>query len=158
MSQMVFFDVEKRYASLDAKNDPLAKINALVPWETLRSRLEQVWRKPADQRKSNAGCKPWDAIALRQAQDVQGHRAVRPLQSLRRSEPAPYLIRGRVPDARPPLLCALPRIKSGAGSGTDTCRQGARCQDGVALPGTPVTESAPGLNGGRCDRSLVQRL
>ena len=82
MSQMGFFDVENRYASLDAKNDPLAKINALVPWETFRSRLEQVWRKPADQRKSNAGCKPWDAIVLRQAQDVQSHRAVRPLQSV----------------------------------------------------------------------------
>ena len=64
MSQMGFFDVENRYASLDAKNDPLAKINALVPWETFRSRLEQVWRKPADQRRSNAGCKPWDAIVM----------------------------------------------------------------------------------------------
>ena len=64
MSQTGFFDVENRYAALDAKNDPLVKINALVPWETFRSRLEQVWRKPADQRKSNAGCKPWDAIVM----------------------------------------------------------------------------------------------
>lgn len=64
MSQMGFFDVENRYAALDAKNDPLVKINALVPWETFRSRLEEVWRKPADKRKSNAGCKPWDAIIM----------------------------------------------------------------------------------------------
>ena len=64
MAQMGFFDVEKRYAALDAKPDPLVKINALVPWETFRSRLEQVWRKPADRRKSNAGCKPWDAIVM----------------------------------------------------------------------------------------------
>ena len=64
MAQMRFFDVENRYASLDAKNDPLMKINALVPWEAFRSRLEQVWRKPADQRKSNAGCKPWDVIVM----------------------------------------------------------------------------------------------
>ena len=64
MAQMGFFDVENRYASLDAKNDPLVKINALVPWEAFRSHLEQVWRKPADQRKSNAGCKPWDAIVM----------------------------------------------------------------------------------------------
>ena len=64
MAQMGFFDVENRYAALDAKNDPLAKINAAVPWEAFRSRLESVWRKPADQRKSNAGCKPWDAIIM----------------------------------------------------------------------------------------------
>ena len=64
MAQMGFFDVENRYAALDAKNDPLVKINAVVPWEAFRSRLEQVWRKPADKRKSNAGCKPWDAIVM----------------------------------------------------------------------------------------------
>ena len=63
MAQMGFFDVEKRYAALDAKNDPLVKINAVVPWEAFRSRLERVWRKPAD-RKSNAGCKAWDAIVM----------------------------------------------------------------------------------------------
>ena len=64
MSQMGFFDVENRYAALDAKNDPLVKINAVVPWEAFRSRLENVWRKPADKRKSNSGCKPWDAIVM----------------------------------------------------------------------------------------------
>ena len=64
MAQMGFFDVNNRYAALDAKNDPLAKINAAVAWEAFRSRLESVWRKPADQRKSNAGCKPWDAIIM----------------------------------------------------------------------------------------------
>ena len=29
MDQMGFFDVENRYAALDAKNDPLVKINAV---------------------------------------------------------------------------------------------------------------------------------
>ena len=82
MTQMGFFNVEKRYAALDAKNDPLVKINAAVPWEAFRSRLEAVWRKPADQRKSNAGCKPWNAIVLRQAQDVQSHPSGRSLQSV----------------------------------------------------------------------------
>ena len=43
---------------------PLVKINAIVPWEAFRSRLEYVWRKPPDQRKSNAGCKPWAAIVM----------------------------------------------------------------------------------------------
>ena len=64
LGQMSFFDVENRYAALDAKHDPLVKINAVVPWEALRSRLENVWRKPPDKRKSNAGCKPWDAIVM----------------------------------------------------------------------------------------------
>ena len=64
MTQMGFFDVEKRYAALDAKHDPLAKINAVVPWETFRSRLENVWRKAPDERKSDAGRKPWDAIVM----------------------------------------------------------------------------------------------
>ena len=41
MAQMGFFDIENRYAALDAKNDPLVKINAAVPWEAFRSRLEQ---------------------------------------------------------------------------------------------------------------------
>ena len=64
MAQMGFFDVEKRYAALDAKHDPLVKINAVVAWEAFRSRLEKAWRKPADKRKSNAGCKAWDAIVM----------------------------------------------------------------------------------------------
>ena len=64
MTQMGFFDVENRYATLDAKHDPLVKINAVVPWETFRSRLEKVWRKPPEQRKSDAGRKPWDAIVM----------------------------------------------------------------------------------------------
>ena len=64
MAQMGFFDVENRYAALDAKHDPLVKINAVVPWEAFRSCLENVWRQPPDKRKSNAGCKPWDAIVM----------------------------------------------------------------------------------------------
>ena len=64
MTQMGFFDVENRYAALDAKPDPLVKINAVVPWEAFRSRLENVWRKPPDKRKSDAGRKPWDAIVM----------------------------------------------------------------------------------------------
>ena len=50
-------------------------INAVVPWEAFRSRLENVWRKPPDKRKSDAGRKPWDAIV--------SHPFVRPLQSVR---------------------------------------------------------------------------
>lgn len=64
MGQMGFFDVETRYAGLDAKNDPLLAINEVVPWERFRPRLESVWRKPEEERKSSAGRKPWDAIVM----------------------------------------------------------------------------------------------
>ncbi len=63
MGQMGFFDIANRYAGLDAKNDPLARIDAVVPWENFRARLEEIWRKPAEERKSPAGRKPWDAVA-----------------------------------------------------------------------------------------------
>jgi IS5 family transposase len=64
MGQMGFFDVAKRYAGLDAKNDPLLKIAAVVPWENFREQLEGVWRKAAEARKSKAGRKPWDAVVM----------------------------------------------------------------------------------------------
>jgi len=36
MAQMGFFDLSDRYASLDAKKDPLLEIDAVVPWEEFR--------------------------------------------------------------------------------------------------------------------------
>ena len=39
MAQMGFFDLSDRYVSLDAKNDPLAEINEIVPWEEFRPLL-----------------------------------------------------------------------------------------------------------------------
>ncbi len=64
MGQMGFFDIAQRYAFLDAKNDPLARIDEVVPWEEFRPRLEAVWRKPAEEGKSRAGRKPWDAVVM----------------------------------------------------------------------------------------------
>ena len=64
MSQLGFFDIANRYAGLDAKNDPLVKIDAVVPWENFRSRLEAAWRKPPEARKSSAGRKPLDAVMM----------------------------------------------------------------------------------------------
>ena len=64
MGQMGFFDISDRYAGLDAKNDPLMKIDAVVAWEAFRIRLEATWRKPPEERKSKAGCKPWDAVVM----------------------------------------------------------------------------------------------
>ncbi len=64
MGQMGFFDIADRYAALDAKNDPLVKIDEVVAWEDFRPRLEASWRKPAGARKSPAGRKPWDAVVM----------------------------------------------------------------------------------------------
>ena len=64
MAQMSFFDLSDRYASLDAKKDPLVAIDAVVPWEEFRPTLEGVWRKPDAERKSRAGRKPIDAIVM----------------------------------------------------------------------------------------------
>jgi IS5 family transposase len=64
MSQMGFFDISNRYAGLDAKNDPLVKIDAAVRWEDFRPSLEAVWRSPVGERKSAAGRKPWDAVVM----------------------------------------------------------------------------------------------
>ena len=50
MAQMGFFDLSDRYASLDAKTDPLVEIDAVVPWEEFRPALERVW--------CQAGCGP----------------------------------------------------------------------------------------------------
>ena len=60
MAQMGFFDLSDRYASLDARKDPLIEIDAVVPWEEFRPALERVWRKPDADRKSRAGRKPID--------------------------------------------------------------------------------------------------
>ena len=64
MPQMGFFDLSDRYASLDAKKDPLVEINAVVPWDAFRPLLERVWRKPDEARKSRAGRKPMDAVLM----------------------------------------------------------------------------------------------
>ena len=64
MAQMGFFDLSDRYASLDAKKDPLVEIDAVVAWEEFRPPLERVWRKPDAERKSRAGRKPMDAVRM----------------------------------------------------------------------------------------------
>jgi len=64
MSQMGFFDIANRYAGLDAKNDPLVKIDEVVRWEDFRPALEAVWRAAPEARKSTAGRKPWDAVLM----------------------------------------------------------------------------------------------
>ena len=104
---MGFSDLSDRYASLDAKKDPLVEIDAVVPWEEFRPILERVWRKPDEARKSRAGRKPMDAVlmfktlvlsALYNLSDNQIEYRVRDRLSFRR-----FLGLGlgdRVPDAK----------------------------------------------------------
>ena len=107
MGQMGFFDLGNRYTGLDAKNEPLLKIDGVVPWEDLRARLEAVWRRADKVRKSRAGRKPWDAIvmfktiilcALYNLSDDQVEHQIRDRLSFMR-----FLglgLEGRVPDAK----------------------------------------------------------
>ncbi len=107
MAQMGFFDLSDRYASLDAKRDPLVEIDAIVPWEEFRPTLERVWRKPEAERKSRAGRKPMDAVvmfktlvlgALYNLSDDQIEYQIRDRLSFMR-----FLglgLEGRVPDAK----------------------------------------------------------
>ena len=81
MAQMGFFDLSDRYASVDAKRDPLVAIDAVVPWEKFRPTLEgglaqarvgsQVARR---------------AQADRRHRDVQGAGSERALQPVRRPD------------------------------------------------------------------------
>lgn len=69
MLQPGFFDLNRRYQSLDAKPDPLVALNKLIPWEEFRPKLlaaleEAGLRAKAETRKSAAGRKPLDEIVM----------------------------------------------------------------------------------------------
>src|SRR5512143_568376 len=64
MSQLGFFDADKRLSLLSAKVDPLVSISALVPWEQFRGDIEAMVLTADESRKSNAGRKPIDALVL----------------------------------------------------------------------------------------------
>ena len=62
MGQTGFFDVERRLDALSAKGDPLEMIKTAVPWEDFRVDIEAVTETKPEDRKSNAGRKPYDTI------------------------------------------------------------------------------------------------
>jgi len=64
MSQLGFFDADKRLGLLSAKGDPLEMINRSVAWEDFRADIERVVLTPEDTRKSKAGRKPIDSIVM----------------------------------------------------------------------------------------------
>src|SRR6266849_2496167 len=62
MGQPGFFDLERRLYGLSAKGDPLETIKTTVPWEAFRADIEAVTETKPEEKKSNAGRKPYDAI------------------------------------------------------------------------------------------------
>lgn len=61
MRQPGLFDIDERYAALDAMGDPLVVLNSSVPWEEFRSICAKVHEKA---RKSPAGRKPLDPVMM----------------------------------------------------------------------------------------------
>ena len=94
MKQPGFFDLARRYESLDAKDDPLAGLNKLIPWEGFRARLRSALeaagqRAKPGERKSHAGRKPLDEVMMFKVLILQA------LYNLS-DEAAEYMIRDRL--------------------------------------------------------------
>src|SRR5262249_43011107 len=64
VGQPGFFDLDKRLEAISAKGDPLEALNFIVPFESFRAGIEAVVRRSAEERKSNAGRKPFDAVMM----------------------------------------------------------------------------------------------
>ena len=64
MGQKGFFDVERRLEAISAMGDPLETIKKIVPWEDFRADIEAVTETKPEERKSNAGRKPFDAVMM----------------------------------------------------------------------------------------------
>jgi hypothetical protein len=76
MGQLGFFDLIRRYESLDEKSDPLVAIAAMVPFESFRSKLKAALikgelRTSDATRRSLAGRKPWDEVMIFKALVLQ---------------------------------------------------------------------------------------
>jgi len=64
VGQPGFFDLDKRLEAISAKGDPLETLKAVVPFESFRAQIEAVVRLAPEERKSNAGRKPFDAVMM----------------------------------------------------------------------------------------------
>src|SRR5271165_1326476 len=76
MGQLGFFDLNRRYESLNEKNDPLVAIGAIVPFESFRPKLKAALikgelRRGEAERKSSAARKPWDEVVIFKALVLQ---------------------------------------------------------------------------------------
>jgi len=64
MGQLGFFDLNRRYESLTEKNDPLVAIAAMVPFESLRPKLNAALikgelRRSEAERKNSTAANTW---------------------------------------------------------------------------------------------------
>ena len=94
MGQLGFFDLNRRYESLDEKNDPLVAIATMVPFESFRSKLKAALikdelRTSDATRKSLVGRKRWDEVMIFKALVLQA------LYNLS-DDPAEYRLRDRL--------------------------------------------------------------
>jgi hypothetical protein len=69
LGQLGFFDLKRRYESLDDKNDPLVATAATVSFESFRPKPEAAPIKGAlgrseAERLCAAGRKPWEEVAI----------------------------------------------------------------------------------------------
>ena len=64
MGQLGFYDLDKRLEAISAKGDPLEALNAIIAFESFRAEIEAVVRLAPEERKSNAGRKPFDAVMV----------------------------------------------------------------------------------------------
>ncbi len=130
MGQKGFFDIERRLEAISAKGDPLETIKKIVPWEDFRTDIEAVTETKPEERKSNAGRKPYDTILKFKIVVLQS------LHNLS-DERTEYLIRDRM--SLPHVVHALSR--SGTGG------PGAGCHHDLAV--------SRGVGAGRADRQAV---
>src|SRR3984893_12051220 len=70
MGQLGFFDLNRRYESLDEKSDSLVAIAAMVPFESFRSKLKAALIK-GELRRSVGERKPWDEVMIFKALVLQ---------------------------------------------------------------------------------------
>ena len=56
------FDWQTRFEQLDNGGDPLVKLNQVVDWELFRKSIEAI--RETEDRKSNAGRKPFDGVVM----------------------------------------------------------------------------------------------
>jgi transposase, IS5 family len=61
---MPCYDLDKRLEAISAKGDPLEALNIIVPFESFRAEIEAVVRLAPEERRSNAGRKPFDAVLM----------------------------------------------------------------------------------------------
>jgi len=64
VGQLGFYDLDKRLEAISAKGDPLVALRALIAFESFRAEIEAVVRLAPEERKSNAGRKPFDAVLM----------------------------------------------------------------------------------------------